>query len=140
MKNIEYNLASDSWGNEEVSAINEVIKSNRYTMGPKVKKFEKEFASYFNSEYAIMVNSGSSANLLSVFASCNPLRKNRFKPGDEAIIQGLCWSTSLWPLVQAGLKPKFVDVEKNTLNVDPEKLISAISKKTAFRKAQSTYK
>ena len=64
MKNIKYNLASDSWGKEEVSAINEVIKSNRYTMGPKVKKFEKEFASYFNSEYAIMVNSGSSANFL----------------------------------------------------------------------------
>ena len=68
MKNIKYNLASDSWGNEEVSAINEVIKSNRYTMGTKVKKFEKEFASYFNSEYAIMVNSGSSANLLMLWA------------------------------------------------------------------------
>ena len=68
MKNIKYNLASDSWGSEEISAINDVIKSNRYTMGPKVKKFEDEFASHFNSDYAIMVNSGSSANLLMVAA------------------------------------------------------------------------
>ena len=58
-----------------------------------------------------MVNSGSSANLLATFASCNPLRKNRFKAGDQALIQSLCWPTSLWPLVQAVLKIKFVDID-----------------------------
>ena len=77
-----------------------------------------------------MVNSGSSANLLAVFASCNPLRKNRFKPGDEVLIPVLCWSTSLWPLVQCGLKPVFVDVDKDTLNVNPELLIKKINNKT----------
>ena len=62
MKNIKYNLASDTWGNEEIEAINEVIASNRYTMGDRVKKFETEFAKFFGSKYSIMVNSGSSAN------------------------------------------------------------------------------
>ena len=66
MKNIKYNLASDSWGDDEIKAIHQVIKSNRYTMGPKVKEFENQFAEYFNSKYALMVNSGSTANLLMV--------------------------------------------------------------------------
>ena len=77
-----------------------------------------------------MVNSGSSANLMSVFASKNPLRKNKFKNNDEALVPILCWPTSLWPLVQAGLKPKFVDIDPETLNVDADYLISKISKKT----------
>ena len=77
-----------------------------------------------------MVNSGSSANLLSVFAACNPLRKNRFKSGDEVLIPALCWSTSLWPLVQSGLKPVFVDVDKDTLNVNADLLIKKITNKT----------
>ena len=69
-----------------------------------------------------MVNSGSSANLLAVTACCNPLRKERFKKGQEVLIPGICWSTSLWPLVINGLKPVFVDVDVNTLNVDIEDL------------------
>jgi dTDP-4-amino-4,6-dideoxygalactose transaminase len=77
-----------------------------------------------------MVNSGSSANLLATFASCNPLRKNRFKKGDQAIIQSLCWPTSLWPLVQAGLKINFVDVDSKTLNVKSDELIRKVTKKT----------
>ena len=114
MKNIKYNLASDSWGNEEVSAINEVIKSNRYTMGPKVKKFEKEFASYFNSEYAIMVNSGSSANLLMI-ASLFYSKIYDLKEGDEVIVPAVSWSTTYYPVNQYGLKLVFVDVY-----VDPD--------------------
>jgi CDP-6-deoxy-D-xylo-4-hexulose-3-dehydrase len=48
----------------------------------------------------------------------NPYRKNRLKPGDEIIIPTLCWSTSLWPIIQSNLKPVFVDINKNTLNLD----------------------
>jgi len=108
----------------------EVLKSGRITMGEKTSLFEKKFAKKLKVKYALMVNSGSSANLLATFASCNPLRKNRFKKGDIAIIQSLCWSTSLWPLVQAGLKIKFVDIEPKTLNVNAKYLISKITKKT----------
>ena len=99
-------------------------------MSKKTLEFEKNFAKYVGAKYALMVNSGSSANLLSVFASCNPLRNNNFKKGDEAIIQGLCWSTSLWPLVQAGLKPIFVDVDVNTFNVNTNQIIKSITSKT----------
>ena len=99
-------------------------------MGDQTSLFEKIFAKKFNSQYALMVNSGSSANLLSVFASCNPMRKNEFKRGDHAIIQSLCWPTSLWPLVQAGLKINFVDVDPKTLNVRADEVINMITKKT----------
>jgi CDP-6-deoxy-D-xylo-4-hexulose-3-dehydrase len=57
-------------------------------------------------------------------------KKNRLLPGDEVIIPVVCWSTSLWPIVQFGLKPVFVDIDPNNLNIDIEKLKKAITKKT----------
>ena len=99
-------------------------------MSKVTQRFEKKFAKKIGSKYALMVNSGSSANLLSVFAACNPYRNIRFKVGDEALIPVLCWSTSLWPLVQAGLKPKFVDIDTKTLNLNLKELEKKISKKT----------
>ena len=107
-----------------------ILKTGFITMGKKTEYFEKKFAKKMNTKYALMVNSGSSANLLAAFASCNPLRKNKFKRGDEALIPALCWSTSLWPLVQTGLVPKFVDINPKTLNIDADHLISQITKKT----------
>ena len=129
MKNIKYNLASDSWNGEEISAINDVIKSNRYTMGPKVKKFEDEFASHFNSDYAIMVNSGSSANLLMI-ASLFYSKEYDLKEGDEVIVPAVSWSTTYYPVHQYGLKLVFVDVDRDTLNISPEEIKKAISPKT----------
>jgi len=129
MKNIKYNLASDSWDSEEISAINDVIKSNRYTMGPKVKKFEDEFASHFNSDYAIMVNSGSSANLLMI-ASLFYSKEYDLKEGDEVIVPAVSWSTTYYPVHQYGLKLIFVDVDRDTLNISPEEIKKAISPKT----------
>ena len=108
----------------------QVIQSGHITMNKHTEIFEKKFAKKLKTKYAVMVNSGSSANLLATFASCNPLRKNRFKKGDHAIIQSLCWSTSLWPLVQAGLKVKFVDVNPLSLNVNVEDIISKVTQKT----------
>ena len=107
-----------------------VLKSGFITMGNETEIFEKEFAKKIKSKYALMVNSGSSANLLATFAACNPLRKNKFKRGDHALIPALCWSTSLWPLVQAGLKAKFIDIDPKTLNVEADYFISKITKKT----------
>mgnify|MGYP001376540796 CR=1 FL=1 len=107
-----------------------VLKTGFITMNKHTEKFEKEFAKKVKAKFALMVNSGSSANLLAAFASCNPLRKNKFKRGDHALIPALCWSTSLWPLVQTGLKTKFIDIDPQTLNVDADHLISKITKKT----------
>ena len=77
-----------------------------------------------------MVNSGSSANLLASFALTNPKKKNFLKRGDEFLIPALCWSTSLWPMVQAGLKPKFIDITTEDFNVNLDSLKKNISKKT----------
>ena len=129
-ENYFYPLSDDNLSKDDLNAGIKVLKSGKITMGDQTSLFEKIFAKKFNSQYALMVNSGSSANLLSVFASCNPMRKNRFKKGDHAIIQSLCWPTSLWPLVQAGLKINFVDVDPKTLNVRADEVINMTTKKT----------
>ena len=125
-----YPLLDNAFAEEDLIAGIKVLISGQITMSKKTRDFEKAFANKLGKKYALMVNSGSSANLLAVFASCNPLRKNRFKPGDEVLIPALCWSTSLWPLVLCGLKPVFVDIDKDTLNVNPDLLIKTINNKT----------
>ena len=127
--NYFYPLSDNNLSKDDLNAGIKVLKSKKITMGYKTSLFEKIFAKKLKSKYALMVNSGSSANLLSVFASCNPMRKNRFKRGDHAIIQSLCWPTSLWPLVQTGLKINFVDVDPKTLNVRADEVIKKVSKK-----------
>ena len=127
---MNYSLVSDSWGIEEVEAINKVIKSNIYTYkGKYVKEFEKKFAQFFNSKYAVMVNSGSSANLISV-ASLFYKKKQPLKRGDEVIVPTLSWSTTYYPLQQYGLKLRFVDIDLETLNVNVDNIIKACTRKT----------
>ena len=126
----KYLLSPNSFSNEDIIAGIEILLSKRITMGTLTKEFEYEFAKYIGAKYALMVNSGSSANLLSTFALVNPLKKNRLKRGDEFLIPSLCWSTSLWPIVQAGLVPKFVDILPNTLNISIEEIKKKINKKT----------
>ncbi len=127
---LSYPLHENAFSSKDIEKGIEVLLSKNITMGKVTNKFEKYFAKKLGVKYAVMVNSGSSANLLATFASKNPLRKKRFKYGDEAIIPVLCWSTSLWPLVQAGLKPVFVDIDPKTLNIDLEELRKKINKKT----------
>ena len=126
----KYPLSPNSFSNEDILKGANVLFSKNITMGSVTKKFEKEFAKFMGCNYALMVNSGSSANLLSMFALINPKKKNNLKYGDECLIPALCWSTSLWPIIQAGLKPKFVDIEPNTLNLSISDLKKKISKKT----------
>ena len=128
-KNI-YQLSPNSFSNNDIIKGIKVLLSKKITMGEITKKFEKEFAKFIGSKYALMVNSGSSANLLATFAMINPIKKNRLKTGDECLVPSLCWSTSLWPIVQAGLKPKFVDVDPETLNISLKDLEKKISRKT----------
>ena len=130
IKKYFYPLLERGLSKDDLSKGIEVLKKGFITMNRETEKFEKEFSRVVKSKYSLMVNSGSSANLLAAFAACNPLRKNKFKQGDEALIPALCWSTSLWPLVQSGLVPKFIDVNPMTLNVDADLLIKKITKKT----------
>lgn len=127
----KFPLAIDSWDEQEKEAINKVVQSGFFTMGKKVKKFEEEFSNYIGSKYTVMVNSGSSANLLmiaSLFYTKDQSKK--LKRGDEIIVPAVSWSTSYYPLYQYGLKIKFVDIDLETLNYDLEKLKDAISDKT----------
>ena len=126
---MEYKLATDSWDENEIKAIQDVILSNRFTMGPKVKEFENRFKDFFGSDFAVMVNSGSSANLIAI-ASLFFKNENPLKRGDEVIVPSVSWSTSFSPLQQYGLKLKFVDVDLHTLNYNIESLKSSITSKT----------
>ena len=125
-----YPLASDTFAIDDLISGIKVMISGRLTMSEITKKFEKEFARYVGSKYALMVNSGSSANLLAFFCLVNPKAKQKLNRGDECLIPSLCWSTSLWPILQSGLKPKFVDVDVKTLNMNLKDLKKKISKKT----------
>ena len=129
-KKIQYSLLEDAFSNEDIHKAIEVLLKKKLTIGEITRRFEYEFAKFMKVKHALMVNSGSSANLLAAFALVNPKKKNYLARDDEFIIQSLCWSTSLWPLIQAGLKPKFVDVTLKNFNIDIESLKKKISKKT----------
>ena len=122
---MKYPLACDTWDNKEIEAIQEVIKTGRYTMGSHVKKFEKEFCDYFKCNDAVMVNSGSTANLL-ILATL----KLKYKLGGDIIVPAVSWSTTYYPLQQYGFKLNFVDIDMETLNLDVSKVESAITKNT----------
>jgi len=96
-------------------------------MGPKTKEFESKFADFFGSKYAVMVNSGSSANLIAIAAL---IYSETLKEGDEVIVPAVSWSTTYYPLYQYGLKLKFVDIDIDTLNLDLTQVENAITEKT----------
>ncbi|XAK47966.1 DegT/DnrJ/EryC1/StrS family aminotransferase [Campylobacter coli] len=124
-----YPLASSTWDEKELQAIQDVIKNDMFTMGKKVAEFEKDFAKFVGSKYAVMTSSGSTANLIAtaaLFYTKNP----KLKRGDEVIVPAVSWSTTYYPLYQYGLKLKFVDIDLETLNYDLEALSSAIGDKT----------
>jgi CDP-6-deoxy-D-xylo-4-hexulose-3-dehydrase len=124
-------LATTSWGQEEQDAMQRVIASGMFTMGANVQAFEHDFAKYVGSKHCVMVNSGSSANLLIVaalFYTQNP--KLKLKRGDEVIVPAVSWSTTYYPLYQYGLKIKFVDIDLHTLNYDLDQLEKAVTGKT----------
>ena len=124
-----YPLATSTWDNKELQAIQSVIDSDNYTMGNSVKQFEKDFTKFINRKYCVMVSSGSAANLIAtaaLFYTKNPLLKR----GDEVIVPAVSWSTTYFPLQQYGLRLKFVDIDLFTLNYDLGALESAITEKT----------
>lgn len=127
----KYPLATFTWDDQEYAAIQGVIDSNMFTMGPRVAAFEKSFAEAVGSKYCVMVNSGSSANLVMVAALFYTSDESRrLKPGDEVIVPAVSWSTTYYPLHQYGLKLKFVDIDPHTLNMDISAVRSAVTPRT----------
>jgi len=125
----KFPLATATWDQEELDAMQRVIASGMFTMGNEVKNFEKLFAEYIGSNYAVMSNSGSSANLLMV-AALFFTKKNKLEPGDEVIVPAVSWSTTYYPLHQYGLRLRFVDIDLETLNYDLDQLKGAVTERT----------
>ncbi len=122
-------LAVSGWDHAEYEAMQAVIKSGLFTMGAKVAAYEKDFAGFFGSKYAVMCSSGSTANLLMV-AALFYRKENPLKAGDEVIVPAVSWSTTYFPLHQYGLKLRFVDIDVETLNFDLKELEKAVGPKT----------
>lgn len=120
-----YPLAATTWDKAEYDAIQRVVDSGMFTMGKHVQEFERRFADYVGSRHAVMVNSGSSANLLAV-AALFFRKQNPLTAGMTAIVPAVSWPTTYYPLTQYGLRLRFVDVDRETLNFDLKALEAAI--------------
>lgn len=123
MRKIFY--AKASYNKEEINAVLKVLK-NPYSLmdGINVKFFEKKIASLFGKKYGLMVNSGSSANLIGL--ECLNLKKK-----SEVITPLLTFSTTVAPIYQLGLIPHFIDIEKNKYVVNSKQIEKAINKNTS---------
>jgi CDP-6-deoxy-D-xylo-4-hexulose-3-dehydrase len=112
-------LASSGLREVDILAINRVLRSGNLTMGAQVKDFENQMASYLNVKHFVMVNSGSSANLAIFEALLRPAyNEPQLQLGDAVLVPAVAWPTTVWPILQLGLKPVFVDVELTNLGID----------------------
>ena len=124
-----YRLASSTWGTEEIDKANELFKTGQLTMGAKVKHFESIFATYIGTDYGVMFNSGSSANL-AIFSALKYVKNSSLREGDNVIVPAVSWSTTFYPITQNGYVLNFVDVGLGSLNLDVDKVEAAIDSKT----------
>lgn len=124
-----YDLTSTTWDREEIDAIHRLIDEGRLTMGEHVRRFEAAFSAKFGMKHAVMVNSGSSANLVAVAALFH-VKERPLQRGDEVIVPAISWATTFHPLQQYGLKLRFVDVDLETLNMDVSRLEAALTSRT----------
>ena len=127
--NPSYPLVPNKFDKADIEAAMSSLKTDQWTMGPSVRAFEAEFANAVGKKYAVMVNSGSSANLVAYtaffFRKNNPLKK-----GDEVLVPALAWATTWAPLWQLGLKARVIDINPETLNVDADAFRKAITPQT----------
>ncbi len=122
-KTLRVSHAQSVYDDKEINRVVRVLKEHRTLMGPEMEEFEKRVSALFGKKYGIMVNSGSSANLVAIELLNLP-------PGSEVITPILTFSTTVAPLINKGLIPVFVDVKPGEYIIDVEKIEKAISKKT----------
>ena len=120
-------LVVPPYGADEVVDALDALLSTHVTMGQRCRAFERQWAAYCGREHGVMVNSGSSAVLLMLAAL---VQTGKLSLGDEVLCPAVTWSTSLFPIVQAGLVPVMVDVDPRTLCIDPESARAARSPRT----------
>ncbi len=116
---IKYAIGNFVFGEEEKKAVEDVVKSNRISEGPKVKEFEKNWSNYINTKYAIATNSGTSALMcgLSALKYYKDLKKKR-----KVITTPLTYASTINALVTTSFEPVFVDASRDTLNINPESI------------------
>ena len=123
-------LMEDSITEEEISAINSCLRSGYYTQGSIVEEFERKVASWNGSKYGIMVNSGSSANLLMVDLL---KKKHNLQNGDEVLVPSVTWTTTVFPIIQNGLVPVFCDVDQDfAISLESMKRMTSEKTKAVF--------
>jgi len=124
-----YPLSFPTYGTDEIIEALEAMCSFRTSMADRTSRFERLFANYQGCADAVMVNSGSSADLLLALLLTNPLH-TLAEPGDEVIVPVVTWPTQIWSIMMVGLKAKLVDVDPATLNVDLDDLEAAVTSRT----------
>jgi dTDP-4-amino-4,6-dideoxygalactose transaminase len=123
MSEISLPLSRPTLGEEEIREIIEVIRSGWITSGPRIKRFEEEFARYVGARHAVAVNSCTAALHLAVLA-------HGIGPGDEVITSSMTWSATANMIEVAGAKPVFADVDRATLQVMPATVAAAVTERT----------
>lgn len=122
-------LASTGLRDEDISNAIQVLESGFLTMGAKVKEFEEAVAKYLKCKHFVMVNSGSSANLIIFESLLRPAKgEPKLVPGDGVLVPAIAWPTTVWPIIQLGLRPVFVDVNEKNLALDLEKAAETIQR------------
>jgi CDP-6-deoxy-D-xylo-4-hexulose-3-dehydrase len=125
-------LASSGLRPQDIQAAVDTLNSGNLTMGAKVKSFEQKVAEYIGVKHFIMTNSGSSANLAIFEALLRPSKGSpALRKGDGVLVPAIAWPTTIWPIVQLGLEPIFVDVDANTIGMDLELARIAIANSKA---------
>jgi len=110
---------------DRTSLINFLKKNDKLTQGPYVREFEKKWSKWLGVKYSVFVNSGSSANLLSL-----TLLKLKYPKRGEVIVPPLTWSSDISSILHCGFKPVFVDIDPDTLGMNTDKIIKKINKNT----------
>lgn len=122
-----YPLGYTTWGVDEVMAALDCLCAQETSMWTRTAAFEYQFADYLSSNEAVMVNSGSSADLVMMLAA---RETGLLQPGDEILIPAVTWPTQVWSAVLAGFNVRLVDVDPETLNVSVATLEAALTPKT----------
>ncbi len=127
-------LASLGLRQKDITAAEAVLKSGQLTMGKKVAEFESAIAQYLGVKHFVMVNSGSSANLIIFEALLRPSNgEPKLRIGDGVLVPAVAWPTTVWPLIQLGLRPVFVDVDSENIGIDLKHAQAIIDKDSGVR-------
>ena len=127
MEKLRHPLMQNNFTREDLNLVIEHLKKNdpKLTQGEQVVNFERCWSDWLGVKHSIFVNSGSSANLLSIFCL-----KSRFPEGGEIIVPPLTWSSDIASILHAGFDPVFVDIDPKTLGMDNNKIFDALTSKT----------